>query len=789
MIAALAVRAPAAHAHAADNKLLLEVVINGRDTQKLADFVERDTPRDGKHKTALYATRADLRDLGLRTPARHDHPDGELVCLSNLPGITYRVDGPTQTLDIHAADNALIPASLDGQASAKLPPVRTGTGAVLNYDVSETFDAGRLAVRGLLDGRVFSQGGVLDTQYLLAAGPDAGVTRLDTTLSYADPDTLRSYRAGDVINGGLAWTRPVRVGGLQVQSDFAVRPDLVTFPLPQVSGSAAVPSTVDVLVNDVHLLSHNVDPGPFALTQLPIVSGANSVTVVTKDALGQQTTQTLPFYTTARLLLPGLAAYSVEIGAIRDDYGLRSDSYSVPLASATARYGLSRLITLEAHGEAAGSLGLGGGGVDVSLGNLGVLTAASAGSTHGAHDGTLFSAGVERVSRLLSVSASFQRASPFYADLAAIAGDPVPRQQMRFAAGLSLGRAGALNLAYTTIDTKPVASAKANGGYDETASGGDVDPSLPVTGEYVHTALLSVTYTARVWGSIQGYATGFHDFAQSDATGVVVGLSVPLGLRRSASTTAGSAGHDTYLTEQASQAAINPGEIGGALLNQNGTQNRQMLQVDAVTSFAVLDAGIDRFGHSSAFRAGQSGALAAVDGGVFPAQTIQDSFAVVDTGLPHVAILQENRPVGTTDASGRLLLPNLQSFAANHIGFDPASIPLDADIRSASELVRPQARTGVVVKFALQRRASAILHLVDQTGAALPVGSIAVLGPGATRNVVGYDGTVFLRDVKADNVLQVTRTDGKRCNVSFQYRRHDDRQPDIGPLTCRVQGR
>ncbi len=773
----------------ADSKLLLEVVINGRDTHKLADFVERGGVPGGKRKAALYATRADLRDLGLHLPRAAGHRDDELVGLSGLPGITYKVDGPTQTLDIKAADSALIAASLDSQSSTKLSPVQNGSGAVLNYDATETFAEGRTVWRSQLDGRAFFDGGVLESQYLLSAGAGAGATRLDSTLSYADPDTLRSYQAGDIINGGLGWTRPVRIGGLQVQSDFAIRPDLVTFPTPQIGGSAAVPSTVDVLVNNVRLLSRSVEPGPFTLNQLPIVSGANTVTVVTRDALGQQTTETLPFYTTPRLLLPGLAAYSVELGVMRSGFGVLSDDYSRLASSFTARYGLVRLVTLEAHGEASSSLGMGGGGAAINLGNLGILTASAAGSTHGAHDGLQFSAGIERTTRLLSLSASIQRASPFYADLASIAGTPAPQQQVRLGAGLTLGRAGGLNVAYTTIDTKPSAFAKAVIGENGLAYGLDLSTTVPLASQPAHTALLSVTYTTRIWGNIQGYATGFHDFAQGDGSGLVISVSVPLGLRRSASITAGSAGRNSYLTEQASQAAINPGDIGGVMLNQAGVPNRQMLQVDTVTTYGSLDFGIDRLGHSSALRAGQSGSLAALDGEVFAGRSIQDSFAVVDTGLPHVQVLQENRLIGTTDQDGRLMLPNLQSFASNRIGLDPATIPVDSDLRSAFKVVRPQARTGIVVKFALRPRASATMRLVDEKGALLPVGSIAVLDPGGPPNVVGYDGVAFVRDLKAHNRLLVTRPDGKSCSLEFGYRHNGDSRPDLGQLTCRAQAR
>ncbi len=792
---AFAARSPAARASPGDSTLLLEVLINGRDTHKLADFIERTedgapTPPAsrpaGKRRIALYATRSDLRDLGLHVPASPGQSDHDLVRLSSLKGVVCRLDGPTQTLDIRATDEALAAARLDDQAPPP-PPLRTGSGGVLNYDATETFADGRLALRGLLDARLFTQGGVLDTQYLLAAGTDAAATRLDSTFSYADPNTLRTYRAGDIITGGLAWSRPVRIGGLQVQTDFSIRPDLVTFPLPQIGGSATVPSTVDVLINNVRLLSRNVDPGPFALTQLPIVSGANTVTVVTTNALGQQSTQTLPFYTTSRLLTPGLASYSAELGAIRNGYGARSDEYGQLAGSATMRYGVWRLVTLEAHGEACPGLGAGGGGAVVNLGGFGVLTTAIAASARSGHDGILVSAGLERVTRLLTLSASVQSASPSYGDLGSAAGNPVPRQQIRASAGFALGRAGTINLSYTASMSKPIsnANARADDGVSQLVTGFERTTTDLAAAQPVRAALLSVTYTARIWGGIEGYSTGFHDFAQAGSTGMVIGLSLPLGLRRSASVSAGLSGGQAYLTEQASQTAVEPGEIGGTMLNQNGAQTRQMIQADAATAFGDLDAGLDHDGHSIAWRAEQSGALAVIDDSVFASRTIQDSFAVVDTGLPHVNVLQENRPAGTTGATGQVLLPNLQSYASNHIGIDPASIPADADLRSATDVVRPQSRTGVVVRFKLRNGASAILHLLDEQGAALPVGSVAVLQPGGAPNVIGYDGIAFLHDLKPHNTIKVTRADGKVCMAAFDFRPRANSLPNLGKLTCR----
>jgi outer membrane usher protein len=120
--------------------------------------------------------------------------------------------------------------------------------------------------------------------------------RLDTTWTYKDPDRTLTYRAGDMISGGLSWTRPVHLGGIQIQRGFSIRPDLVTLPLPSFSGSAAVPSTVDVYVNGVRTVSQDVDSGPFRINNLPILSGQGDASIVVRDSSGREVATTLPFF-------------------------------------------------------------------------------------------------------------------------------------------------------------------------------------------------------------------------------------------------------------------------------------------------------------------------------------------------------------------------------------------------------------------------------------------------------------------------------------------------------------
>jgi len=236
--------------------------VNGHSIDKIGEFVERDG--------ALLGRRHELDDLGFRLPESASASPDDLIALSELPGLAWRLDLASQTVFVTADLKLLKPALLELEAptSANVP-VQSGLGATLNYDVTATTTGGHNVGNGLIDTRVFSPWGVLSSSELAYAGSSPygpgtnAALRLDSSYVYSDPDALRQYSVGDVINGGLAWTRPVRMGGVQVTQNFSMRPDLVTMPLPTVSGAVAVPSTVDVLVNGSQLLARQVQAGPF----------------------------------------------------------------------------------------------------------------------------------------------------------------------------------------------------------------------------------------------------------------------------------------------------------------------------------------------------------------------------------------------------------------------------------------------------------------------------------------------------------------------------------------------
>ena len=776
--------------------LLLEVVVNGRTTGKVAEFVERGG--------VLLVKRADLTELGLRVPPGVAPVTDSLYAIASLPHVAVRLDMTTQTLYVTASDGALLPRQLR-VATSPVPgaPLESALGATLNYDVSGAVTDGHTYGSGLFDLRIFSPIGVASTDLLTYAGAvgapgGSPAIRLDSTYVYSDFAAQRRYWAGDFITGGLTWTRPVRLGGAQITHDFTMRPDLVTFPLPSLAGSVSVPSTVDVLVNGAQVLSRQVQPGPFDVPQMPVITGAGQVQLTVTNALGQQVTTTLPFYASANLLTPGLYTYSFEAGFVRLNWGVVSNDYGAFAASGTYRRGLTDDVTIEAHAEGTRGQFMAGGGIVANAFNFAVVNIGGAASAAQGHPGGELSVGIERMGRVFSFGASGIFATSDFRDIAAMNGEPVPLRQLSANATAYIGKWGSLGVAYVEVDQPPVSSQvtvtgppafNPPGGPSPPSGVGLGNGSLPFL-PLENAKVLTATYSVQL-RHVYVYATGFHDFTRGGGDGLSIGLTVPLGRRSSITASANEqTGSPAYGQIEAQQSAVNIGDWGYQAYLASGNGDHEFGQLQYKSPWALVTAGVDHLGGATTFRLDAQGAFSFADNRLFASNTVTDSFAVVDTnGVGGVQVLYENRPDGKTDAGGRLLVPDLRAWDVNRLGIDPADVPIDAQVPYTERLVRPPDRSGVVVRFPIRRTNGALLVLVDATGHPIPVGSTATLEATGVGAAVGYDGQAFVEGLGKQNRLIVQLPNDGKCVVAFAYAPVAGQIPKIGPLTCRSDGR
>jgi outer membrane usher protein len=757
----------------ADQILLLDVHVNGHSIGKIGEF----TLRHG----ILMARPDELRDLGFRVPASLAAAPGALVALSDLPGLAWTLDQKNLELLVTISDSGLVPTLLQPsgtETAAGRRVIESGTGMTLNYDTVGTFGSGQTTSgTGSMDLVAFSPWGILSSNWLAYAGGTAGPTgkntaiRLDSAYTFADVNTLRRYTLGDFITGGLSWTRPVHMEGVQIDSDFTMRPDLVTFPLPSISGSAAVPSTVNVLADGNLIVSSQTEAGPFEVPQLPVVSGAGTISMAVTNALGQQVTVTQPFYASTALLKPGLQTYAAQSGLVRRNWGSVSNEYGKMAAAAIYRSGLTPNFTIEASAEATpGAVMVGAGGV-AQVGHLGVLNFSAATSSGSANTGAQFSVGAQRIGRVFSLGGSAIVASSNYRDVASMNGDGVERKQLSGFTSLFLRRFGSMGAAYAGIDQDAPPT-----------------PGLLGAGPAQRSNVLSANYALQIH-HVSIYASEFKDFAGastsgSGSSGLQVGLTIPFGRRSLVSVSATSEGNGQV---QAQQSAAMVGDLGYDAYVSAGNSGHEFAQVQYKSPVGLFTAGVDQSGGQSTLRLESQGAFSWVDKGLFPSNTIYDSFAIVDTGpVPHVHVLQENRDVGTTNSSGRLLVPDMRSFDLNHIAISATDIPSDVTIDDPKVEMRPQDHSGVVVKFPVKISHAALLRLVDEAGVPMSLGSAATLQATGVTVAVGYDGNAYVEDLRPHNELSVEGINGRRCTVAFDYKPVAGDIPSIGPLRCLV---
>ena len=166
--------------------------------------------------------------------------------------------------------------------------------------------------------------------------------------------------------------------------------------MPTISGSAAVPSTVDLFVDNARRFSGEVPAGPFQITNLPVVTGQGSARLVVRDVQGQEVVSESAFFASPQLLAEGLIDYALEAGFARRFYAIRSFDYDDRfMGSATLRYGLTDVLTVETHVEGGDGLVNGGAGLVAAAGSYGVVSLAGAASDSGGNTGFLVAGGFE----------------------------------------------------------------------------------------------------------------------------------------------------------------------------------------------------------------------------------------------------------------------------------------------------------------------------------------------------------------------------------------------------------
>lgn len=741
--------------------LQLEIVINGVPSGVIIPV----WANNGQFSIAA----GDLRALAL--PVEGD--PSALIALAQLPGVSVTYDAPNQRLNLQVPSAWLQNQTITIDRGRRRVTAQSSTGALFNYELYAA-DGPRSAPMVSLwnELRLFGpMGMVSSTGVLRHNGSDTHYMRYDTRWTYSDQDSMVTYEAGDIATRSLPWTSAIRLGGFQISRDFSVRPDVVTYPVPAFAGEAALPSAVELFIDNHQAFGGKVQPGPFTMTPLPQMNGAGQASVVVTDALGRQVTTTVPFYVSSTLLRAGLTDYAAAVGMVRQSYGLRSFDYGQLAASGSFRHGLTDAITLEGHLEATKSLVVGGAGTVFRLGVLGIINAAFSYSRHGGRDdrgsGSQIVIGYQYQRRNFTFAANHTRQSAGFTDLAMI--DRLDRNEnferrrsemTSVSASLALGKFGSLGAGY--IDARWRGEKRIR--------------------------LVNASWSLPIGRSINLFASGTYEVGSDNWAGSL-NLLIPLGGSRGTVSSNIVRDDDGQISSRIDYTRSVPthGGLGwSASLARLGDGD---IYADGDLTWRTADielrGGAYGSGGDITRWLGASGSLVWMDGDLFTANRISDAFALVSTGgTKGVPVYYENQMVGRSNANGHVLVPWASAYYPAKYAVDPLALADDMTADVVSRNIAIRRGSGYVVDFPIRRMVAARMIATAADGTPLPVGSaVRVNNIGST--YVGWDGVVFAEDLSASNEMAVTLPDGTVCRASFAIDINAGGIADLGTVPCR----
>lgn len=608
---------------------------------------------------------------------------------------------------------------------------------LIDYDLSAT-----------LSGRGSSAGGVVAPRFVygnfqlrasVQATTDAAVgasnaVRLETAAQLALPRLNASLTVGDHISIGSASQRPIRMGGLQLASDFQLRPDLVTTALPDFAGSVAVPTGIDLIVNDQRLANQTVEAGDFRLRNIPVSPGRGEFSVVVRDALGRESVRNAQVYVSQELLAPRLWQYGANMGWVRRRYGVDSNAYESLAGSFFVRRGLNQGLSVGVSGEAGLGVWNLGAEAQATLGNVALAFGEVRASKSGATSGHLVRAGLESIGRGLSARVEMVLPSVGYRDIAAQAGDPGIERQVNGTISFDLR---------DSLKMQVAASRRWR----------DFDLRYPMAAPRIDIA--RATVRGQIGHDIDFYgdlslraANGSHSVA------AMVGISVRLGGKRSIQGSVSQRNGTLQGQATLSRPDVVPGDIGYRVEASAGDNTRLAGAVAWRSRFTRLQGEAEYNRGQAALRANARGTVIVAGGRVFARSQAGGAYALVSTGrVADVGITRENALTGRTNRSGILLVDNVTPLVPIQFDVDADSLPIEAVARATTRrIIAPR---GGVARVALDVDSfrSLPVRLTGPTGAPLPLGLQLTGRQSGDTYTIGYDGLIDFNALSGDRAL------------------------------------
>ena len=682
--------------------------------------------------------------------------------LPQREGFSYKFNPALQTLEI-AASAESFQGVVFGIPVRKYKPIESSPGFFMNYNISGTETKNsNSSVGGILGFVGFNKtGSVTHEQSLLNESSSNKSIRGNTFFKKDFPDAMESFVIGDTLSSDGDWSRPARYLGVRWSRDFLTQPGYVTYPSPSLKGSAALPSVVDVYINNQKQFQQTLTPGPFDYRNVPLTTGAGEVNLVVKDLLGRETVITKSFYTQNSMLKEGLSDFSLESGLFRNNYGTLSNDYSSPFVAGTYRQGLTDDITAQSRLEAGADRQAIGADVTSVIGTLGSIHLATAVSKDSERDaGTLYNVGLERRTPKYLVGAQYKSYSKDYTPFAYSSLETRPKNIFNATATVPIYKDLATSLSYveqTSYDT---------------------------------TAFRNVSLTTGITLPLQISMSVIANKSLSTDKAWFAGLNfnIPLGKDYSSYLNSNRQNNGDIINTVNLTKNIPAGEgIGWGLNLSDDVTQQTRANIIVNTGSAQFSSEINQGQNNNAIRLGANGSLGYAEGLTFATRSIgDDSIAIVKVGdLKGIPIYNQNQIMTHTNDQG-LAFVKIRPYEKAKISIDPNTLPLDVDLNETKREPVAYAKSSVLVDFSIVRLKHVLITILKADGSFVPSGAKVVVKGQEEVFYVGRRGEVYISNLEDVSHLTITWKEHS-CEFNVEYKSaevSDSDEKRIGPLKC-----
>jgi outer membrane usher protein len=745
--------------------------------------------RGGKSGELFYLAQKEVAAFRFALPtslAPTKFDDQSFFLMNDIAGIRLQFDEVSQVLSIDAAATMFLPANVALAPARQRPIPSASVGSFLSYDLyTQRASSGNRnqASGGQFEWGVFSPFGVLsNTFFANHTETSRQTTRLDTLFTIDQPTSLTSIRIGDTITQNASWSTPALFAGIQYTTNFGTQPGFVTYPLNSLSGQTALPSVVDVYVNNVLTATQRVQQGPFTLNDLPNINGRGEIRLIVRDLLGREQAIVQSLYGSTQLLRAGLNDFSLQAGTLRENYGITSNNYGRGFASGVWRRGITDGFTAESGFELARGRQLVGIGASWLAGAAGEFSTSVAHSRQDAETivpepfnsvgtftppnpltsraGRSLAARWDWRSSQITVGSQLRITTSGFRSIGNGIDGERPRREMSVFGSVGTDW-GSIALGLTQIDRTNQAETKL--------------------------AQISWSKSFGRWGQLS--LNGFASLTGATNQSVSIGYFLPLNFTSSVGTSATritSTGRSRVSSNATLQRNLPPGDGYGYRLL--ATDSRDLIAgFIAQNRVGVYQLDVSQLSEITTTRLGLSGSLVSLGDEVVVGRRAESAFALVSVpGFANVRVSLNNQEVGRTNARGSLFVPRLRPYESNQISIDQQDLPMSAEVVTLRMDVTPYLRSGMAVRFAVRDSLSGIAQFVDDSGAPIPAGATLNINGAPERVPIAERGEAFLTGLAAKNLIRITSGD-RSCTITINYQRTNDPQPMLGVFKCELE--